>query len=95
MDKLNEIGFANFWSVVPAYNILTDQKISDGECKNILLCGTNDINHILKTTYTNCVNFKELKLNYFIHEPKKENLARVLLFLHLLHDREISIRGNF
>jgi len=94
MDKLNEIGFANYWGVVPAFDVLSEQKLKDGDTKNIFLSSVNDISHILKTTYKNCEKFKELKLNFYIHESKKENLARIILFLHLLHDREISVRGN-
>ncbi len=93
MDKLNEIGFANFWGCVPAFNFLFEQKLTENDSNNILLSNTNDISHILKTVYANCEKYKDAKLNLFIHEFKKENLARILLFLHLLHDREISIRG--
>jgi hypothetical protein len=95
MDKLNEIGFANYWGVVPAFDLLSELNLKDKDSRNILLSSTNDISHILKTTYINCAKFKELKLNFYIHEHKKENLARILLFLHLLHDREININGNF
>jgi dynein assembly factor 3 len=97
METINSIGFVNFWGVTPSYNIL--DKIGTHEEKseiNILINNSNDIRHVLKTIHntfeTN--SDKEYSINFYISESHNENLARDILFLHILHDVKLSIRDR-
>jgi dynein assembly factor 3 len=103
METLNSIGFVNFWGVTPAMNILISEDISNKTDINMLISNTNDIRHILKTvskslesinsTDTNQSN-SQINFNFYFLESNKENLARFILILNVLHDRKISIRDR-
>ena len=105
METLNSIGFCNFYRVTPAYNILKNE-VSDVSTDNkteinILLSNTNDIRHILKTlsnTFekrsTLSIEASSLSINFYQYETFKENLARTILFMHIIHDLAVSIRDR-
>lgn len=58
----------------------------------MLLSNSNDIRHILKTVSRIFEVKKDLKLNFYVYEKSKENLTRLILFFHILHDSTLSIR---
>lgn len=51
--------------------------------KNVLLIGQFDGRHILKTIAQKYEHSDNLQLNFFVHEPLLENVARQLLFITL------------
>ena len=81
MSAAEILGFIHFWGLSPAINALkftNDSTITKEEI-NILLSGSSDIRHLLKTCADNCGNEKGKKLNFFFHEKQKEVLARIAL----------------
>ena len=98
MEILNSIGFANFWGVTPFANLFETESaiLSQSSPVNILLSNSNDLRHILYTIYKLFVLKKEEnkqfpEINFYIHEDKRENLCRDILFIHLITDRTKSI----
>jgi hypothetical protein len=52
MDIIEQIGFIHFWGLSPAINFI-DESQKSKEKLNVLLAGTSDIRHILKTISDN------------------------------------------
>lgn len=62
---------------------------------NILLSNSNDIRHILKTFFENFENNKKkYKIKFYIYERHRENIARLLVFMHIIHDIQLSMRDR-
>jgi len=59
------------------------------------MSNTNDIRHILKTCFENFEQKKnKIKLRFYVFEKQKENLARLLVFMHIIHDLQLSMRDR-
>lgn len=71
MEILESIGFTHFYGFSPALDILTDYE-PKSDTINVLLSGTSDIRHILKTLTDNCKDTKGIKkIHFYIHEKVK------------------------
>lgn len=90
MEVFESIGFIHFWGISPPINVL-DQK-SEDERINILLAGTSDLRHILKTVADNCRSEKPKCLHFYFYETSKELISRLILLLQVLHLSSLSYR---
>lgn len=52
MEIMENVGFTHFWGFSPALNLI-ENKDKKKETLNILLSGTSDLRHILKTIADN------------------------------------------
>lgn len=95
MEVINSIGFVNFWGVTPCYNIFETEKekLKTSKEINVLISNSNDIRHILKTLHQTQGDERP-RINFYIYETSTENLARSFFFLHLLHDRSLSVKDR-
>lgn len=59
-----------------------------------MISDSNDIRHIIKTVYCNFISEKPLTINFYLFETHKLNLARALLFIYIINDTVLSIRGK-
>ena len=59
-----------------------------------MLSNSNDIRHILKTIFQNFENKKKLKIRFYLYERNRENIARSLVFMHIIHDLQLSLRDR-
>ena len=100
MDSINSLGFVSFWGHTPGINVLKgiediDMNKHDKEI-NVLLSETGgDGRHLFKTLGDLCIDVDDERtqpINIYVHEQKKENLARVLLFLTLFCETGMSVR---
>lgn len=97
---MDALGFIQFWGVTPAINVFKgvdniDVNKSNEEI-NILFseCG-GDGRDLFKTIGDLAIEVddpRDQPINIYIHEKKKENLARVILFLTLFCETGMSIR---
>jgi len=79
-NALGEVGAIHYWGYTPGVNFIFPTE--DYEY-NILLSGTSDIRHILRTLS----NLKESpKINIYINEIERESLTRILLQLLVIND---------
>ena len=54
MEVYEAIGFTHFWGITPAIDFLNEFEIGQDQKEiNVLLSGTSDIRHILKTIADN------------------------------------------
>lgn len=67
MEILESIGFTHFWGLSPALNVI--DKEYEKDTLNVLLSGTSDLRHILKTLADNLEDPKNIKnINFYFHE---------------------------
>lgn len=89
---MEAIGFLSYYGFSPPIDVLRDESTSDDGEINILISDSGDIRHTLKTICDNLSWDPLPKLNFFIHEKAKENLARALLFLTILNETSLPLR---
>lgn len=90
MDIFESIGFVHFWGISPPINVI-DYQYED-KTLNILLAGTSDIRHILKTVADNCRSENPKELHFYFYETSKELISRLVLLLQVLHLSFLSYR---
>lgn len=81
MEKLNAIGFHNYWSVVPAFPLKVEPDSTS------LFLDNNDIANLLLTIYFN----QSDNCLFTFNESQKENIARCLFFFELFNDTSLSV----
>lgn len=98
MDVIEQIGFIQFWGLSPAIDFLEDRSAgSRSGALNVLLEGTSDMRHFLKTIADNCrINGKSdnsiTQLNIYVNEKQKEVICRWLLLLQIVQTTSLSFR---
>eukprot|EP00743_Colponemidia_sp_Colp-15_P008071 GILK01008746.1.p1 GENE.GILK01008746.1~~GILK01008746.1.p1 ORF type:complete len:482 (-),score=68.77 GILK01008746.1:215-1660(-) len=94
-DIIEAIGFAPMWGNSPAVDLLDAFKLlhrpETADCHNILVSGSADIRHVLKTA-ARCHRHGANQIHIYLHDPKTEVVARHLLFLFLVNDTALSLR---
>jgi len=91
-DGLDAIGFVQFWGNSFAMDLVEDVDDSIQEPVNILLIGTSDIRHIMRTAAAHYCREGQRPIHFWMHESVPEVLARDVLFLHLLNQRHLHPR---
>lgn len=94
------LGFHCFWGHTPAINVFKGSDNvnlnNDEEEINILLSQNGgDAKNLLKSisdAIIECDDQRTKPINFYIHETKKENLARTLVFLTLFCETGLSVR---
>lgn len=93
MEIIEQIGFAHFWGLSPAIDFLESVETAKEGRVNVLLEGTSDLRHILKSVADNCVNPREIKEIYvYVNEKQKESFCRSLLLLQVISTTALSVR---
>jgi hypothetical protein len=87
------MGHLQHWGLSPATNFLKHfPEKEPSEPVKVLLTGTSDIRHLLKTLAdidienTTCPT----KIELYFHEVHKELLCRALLLLHVIHEVNLN-----
>ena len=97
METFNALGFTNFWSVSSSYDILNNEERNNTEENqniNIFLSNINDIHHILRTVAKSFEKKENLTIKFYVYEKVRENLARFIVLLNILNEKEISLRDR-
>ncbi|KAF7286149.1 dynein axonemal assembly factor 3 [Rhynchophorus ferrugineus] len=82
-----------FWGLTPALDLTEEYLKQNGECHdeiNILLIGSTDCRHILKTLARR-YRHKKVTLNFYIMEACMETVAKQLLLLYISLQPKTSI----
>lgn len=94
MEILNQIGHLQHWGLTPAGHLLKHYPFAShpGRPLRLLVSGTADIRHILKTLCDLNESSPDQKpsIEIYLHETSKELLCRDLLFLHILHETTLN-----
>jgi len=90
MEVAEAIGFIHFWGFTPARNFL--DQTEDKSSVNLLISGTGDVRHLLKSLSDISTQEREVSLNVYLHETSAESLARHLLLLLVVNDTELPVR---
>jgi dynein assembly factor 3, axonemal len=88
MDIAEAIGFIQFWGLTPSMNLLESV---EGDY-NILLTGTGDIRHLIRSISEEVTSNKTINITFYLQEYHKEVLGRHLLLLLLINDLSLPIR---
>ena len=95
MELVNQIGHIQHWGLTPACHLLAVYPFASHPPRplRILISGTADIRHILKTLCDLNENPPAQKpsIEIYFHETNKELLCRALLFLHIIHETNLSL----
>lgn len=93
------LGFVMFWGYTPAINFFCSvdniEIQKDDKEINVLISETGgDARHIMKSLcdILPIENKRKNKINLYLHEKNKENLARTILFVTLFCETGISER---
>ena len=89
------IGHLQHWGLTPAAHLLRYYPFESHPARpvRLLISGTSDIRHIMKTLCDLGENAPEPKptIEIYLHETNKELLCRALLFLHIIQETELTL----
>ncbi len=66
MEVIESIGFIHYWGLSPSVNLI-DHDYNE-EIINVLITGSSDCRHILKTLSDNANNEKVKEIHFYVHE---------------------------
>lgn len=89
------IGHMQHWGLTPAAHLLAAYPFSSHPARplRLLISGTSDIRHLLKTLcdLNEYPPNEKPSIEIYIHETNKELLCRALLFLHIIHETSLAL----